>query len=270
MELSKVTTEKYLAFSKAQLSALKQVVGAHARGFHFDVDDRGILAVDRVFQFRFRLVPGGTHRVGLTSEEEAAARRIADPFPATIDEMRPVVSVTTKPLLISESPVTNRLANQAINHKCPDSDSFLPAALRKKEADHIAKAVGCRLLSEAEWETAIRGGEHTLFVFGNILPPERRLKTWMNWDLLQPMSHPANRLGLIGLYFGEWCSDKFKVNYSADATVDDHAYVVRGGGAYFWPWQDEEWVWCMSAMRMPSSALPSDGCCSVRLAYDLC
>ena len=64
---------------------------------------------------------------------------------------------------------------------------------------------------------------------------------------------------------GEWCGDYYKKNNRSLATDD---FVIKGGGAYFWPWQSDEWIWCMSAMRMSSDGL-IDGECGFRLVYDL-
>ena len=49
----------------------------------------------------------------------------------------------------------------------------------------------------------------------------------------------------FGIYTGDWCSDYYK---TSDCELEDKEYVIRGGGAYFWPWQADEWIWCMSAM----------------------
>jgi len=54
----------------------------------------------------------------------------------------------------------------------------------------------------------------------------------------------------------------------SEVAIEEGSSVVRGGGSQFWPWQDEEWIWCASAMRMPSSGL-FDGRCGFRLAHDL-
>jgi formylglycine-generating enzyme required for sulfatase activity len=80
----------------------------------------------------------------------------------------------------------------------------------------------------------------------------------------------ANAFGLHGLFVGEWCLDFFAMSYEPNASLaaDGSARVVRGGGAFFWPWQDQEWVWCMSAMRCPSTDLP-EGKSGFRLIRNL-
>ena len=61
--------------------------------------------------------------------------------------------------------------------------------------------------------------------------------------------------GVKGIFFGEWCSDVFKLSHAENASAISGSNVIKGGAAYFWPWQDQEWVWCMCAMRMPSTDL---------------
>lgn len=70
---------------------------------------------------------------------------------------------------------------------------------------------------------------------------------------------------MYGIYTGEWCSDYYKKNHCSE---NAQGFVIKGGGAYFWPWQADEWIWCMSAMRMSSEGL-IDGECGFRLVYDL-
>jgi formylglycine-generating enzyme required for sulfatase activity len=246
-------------------SALELKVGDR---FNISIDSRGILAVQKGSNARFRFIPGGRYQIGLSEAEEAAARRIADPFPATVEELRPVIRIEISPLLILETPITNRLAHQAAGLNLSSEESF-PALMTKPQADDVAKSLGCRIPAESEWEVGCRADTSTLFPFGDDLPADCELERWMQWDLSTPMDLPANALGLVGLFFGEWCSDLFRSNYSTSAGVESGSHVVRGGGAFFWPWQDEEWVWCMSAVRMPSSALPDNGTCAARVAFDL-
>src|SRR5262249_37302920 len=153
------------------------------------------------------------------------------------------------------------LAKSAVEHSYNNSDCF-PAMLTKAQVDEVCKKLGFRLSTEAEWEVACRAGAESLFVFVDELPDEQVFEQWLCWVVCEPTSFASNRLGLAGLFFGEWCSDRFRNSHADRAVVDKTAFVVKGGGAFFWPWQNEEWVWCMSGMRMPSTGLPKGGRCA--------
>jgi hypothetical protein len=109
--------------------------------------------------------------------------------------------------------------------------------------------------------------DDSVFPFGDSLPSEAEIDEWMAFDLSRAQKR-RNRRGLYGLFFGEWCSDLFAKSHEVDAPVDAHSRVIKGGGANFWPWQDDEWVWCMTAMRMPSSDL-IDGVATLRPVISL-
>ena len=197
--------------------------------------------------------------MGLSEEEEADGRVLCDPMPANLQEMRPVTAVRVDPFLIAERPVLNREAGAAAaSGSNPDAVAYMPY----EQAEKLAARWGFTLPAEAQWEYACRAGTATLFPFGRALPSEEELESWLVFDFTNGNGR-ANRFGLYGLFVGEWCRDRFTYSYEPEANVHE-ARVVRGGGAYFWPWQDHEWVWCMSAMRCPSTDLP-EGECAVRL-----
>jgi len=94
------------------------------------------------------------------------------------------------------------------------------------------------------------------------------LEQWLSWEI-EGSALKRNNLGFGGLFFSEWCDEEFRVSHAPDAAVEAGSHVVKGGGAQFCPWQDEEWVWCAPAIRMPSSGLDPGHRCGARLVLDL-
>ena len=218
----------------------------------------------------FKYVPAGEFQMGFGEEEERAARRLCDPPPLNIDEMRPVRRVKIEPFLMSRLPVLNEFAGghvglDSVGARQPNAAAFLT----REEAERLVSRIGCRLPAEQQWEYACRAGTQTLFPWGETLPAADDLEKLLGSDFSNTGKLTPNRFGLYGMFTGEWCEDEFRLSYRPQAPVEEGSYVVRGGGAFFWPWQDDEWVWCMSAMRMPSSALPPEGRCGLRLVYGL-
>jgi hypothetical protein len=219
----------------------------------------------------FRYIPAGLYSMGFSDQEELAALEICDSgsIQANIDEMRPVHITEVHFLLMSSSPILNHQSKSLLSIYT-DQPDFEPALLNWDQTQELAQIMNCRLPQEKEWEYACRAGSETLFVFGNQLPCDKELEKWLSLDFSEPTALNKNCFGLYGLFTGEWCQDIYKPNYSSSDLEgkDTNTRVIRGGGAMFWPWQGEEWVWCMSAMRMPSTDL-IDGRCSMRLVYDL-
>ena len=205
----------------------------------------------------FAYLPGGQFNMGLSEAEEQKARMICEDPPISVSEMRPVRSLTLKPFLISTLPVLNGQLGPFFAEDeeatVPQRPAF-PALASYDDAVRFASRHGWRLPTEAEWEFSCRGGATDLFIWGDQVPSDDELSKWLSWDLGNPGEVMRNGFGLGGLFFGEWCSDKFAEDLREGSEATD-SQVIKGGGAYFWPWQDEEWVWCLPAMRMPSSDL---------------
>jgi len=216
------------------------------------------------------LVPECSFTMGLSSIEERAARALVDPPPLNIDEMRPLHSVTTGPFLIMKYPlawglVTNlvEIANMDDRPMFDGPVDLAPAYLSRSEIENVATTLGFSLPTEEQWECACRGGTQTLFFFGDTLPEHEELALLVGGDVRRARPNP---FGLHGLFVGEWCRDRFRSSYTQSEPTKD--FVVRGGGSAFWPWQDAEWAFCVSAMRLPSSDLIG-GLAAGRLVLDL-
>jgi formylglycine-generating enzyme required for sulfatase activity len=211
----------------------------------------------------FVYVAGGRYMMGLSEREEAQARELSDVLYMTPSEMRPVHPVHVPDLLVAEIPLSNRVVSrlladfQTVDSKFAD----FPAFLSRERAVAAAQTIGARLPSEVEWEYFCRAGSQDLFTFGADLPEDSELTLWLSSDLSKVVEYRCNGFGLYCLFNPEWCSDQYRTSYAQDASLVEGSFVVRGGGAYFWPWQDEEWVWCASAMRCPSKDVIDQLCC---------
>jgi hypothetical protein len=227
-------------------------------------DGIGQFLVHRKIDLMFRAIPAGIYQVGMSDGELEAARRLSATPNFNVDELTPVViSSFATDVYMADRPITVDVATE-LGVRIQVDDGASPALLTRSEAVAVAAALGCRLPSEAEWETGCRGGVNTLFPWGDHLPTYPQLEKWLSWNVSDP-DRLTNEMGFGGLFFGEWCSDEFRATRHPSSEVLAGAFVVKGGGAQFWPWQDEEWVWCMPAMRMPSTDLFPDQRCAVRL-----
>jgi hypothetical protein len=205
----------------------------------------------------FRFVPGGEFEFGLTEANEKAARAIADPPRITLSEVRPVTRKSVNAFLVGVTPLLwNQCAGYKITATKPSYRSeFSPASLTRSDTLLIGKQIGCRLPAEIEWEYACRAATDTLFPWGDQLPDSKTLKKWLEMDFSSLDRLSANNFGLYGMFTGEWCHDEYRKSHEPSAEICTGAYVIKGGGALFWPWQDEEWVWCAPSIRMPSTGL---------------
>jgi formylglycine-generating enzyme required for sulfatase activity len=222
------------------------------------------LFLHRATGLEFRYIAPGTFQMGLPEDELQAAARLSDNFQADVDEMRPVRLMAVSALLVATTPVLNRHLEGRRSAQHQDRSAYLG----RDDAESFAARHKLRLVKEHEWEYCCRAGSATLFAFGDTLPSDLELSQWLSSDFSEGTRPRSNSFGLSGLFEPQWCDDLFKINLREDAPLLDGSHAIRGGGAYFWPWQDEEWVWCMSAMRSPASGL-EDGKACVRLVFDI-
>jgi len=218
-------------------------------------------------QMEFVYIPSGSYKMGLSIKEEKAAEELYSPIPATLENMRPLKNLTVKSFLVSRTPVTNIILSKYSKVDYLDLQKpFYPAYVDRSVVDETMKILNCRLIFENEWEYICRADTKTLFVWGDDLPLD--LGGWLSLDFSDLQNLTANPFGLYGMYSGEWCYDYWRESYNLPFPKHSTNFVVRGGGSVFWPWQDEEWVWCMSAMRCPSK-FTIDEKAAFRLIYDL-
>jgi hypothetical protein len=205
----------------------------------------------RSLRIRAKLVFGGTFLMGLSEAEEHAARAISDPMPLDTGRMRPVHEEAVGAIFVSAYPVEpgafERITGRVVEDGTrPDGLVWLLF----REAESLARSAGGRLLTEAEWEYCCRATTRSLFFFGDTLPPRVELEELVRLGFASGKAHRCNGFGLYGILSGEWCSDRYGMDYTAGATIQPGFRVVRGGGSGLWPWQSgTEWSLCVSANR---------------------
>jgi formylglycine-generating enzyme required for sulfatase activity len=202
----------------------------------------------------FRYLSGAQYSMGFSEQEEKAALALGDPIQANLEEMRPVQRVVVPPFLIAVRPVWIEEVDPT-NHKYAHSAAYLGF----DAAQEHCRRFDMELATEAQWEYGCRAGSTTLFTWGDTLPTEEELTGWMTFNFTSGLGR-LNGFGLAGLFVGEWCAGLFTPTLDSPPESGAKARVVRGGAAYFWPWQDDEWAFAMSAMRMPSTDLPDNEC----------
>jgi formylglycine-generating enzyme required for sulfatase activity len=279
--MNDITLNQYLNFNDEKRIELSEKILSK---FQKELIFKGILKRNKYKLLSFSLektgidfvyIPSGTFVMGFSKEDEKEANKISSPPPLNIEEMRPVQNLHIQGFLVSITPLLNIHAENISKHYPidlmleKDKDLFCsPFLCEYGVATEIASILQMSLPSEKEWEYFCRGNTNTLFCFGNNLPKEDELESWMSWDLSLLDKLRANDFGLYGLFFGEWCIDDFRITLEENAEIISGAKVIKGGGAYFWPWQDEEWVGCMSSFRMPSVDL-IDNNAAFRLIYHI-
>lgn len=218
----------------------------------------------------FRYIPGGTFRLGLSDDEEMAADAISPIYREHYTRMRPCREVTVCGFLMMVTTLINRdywrLTNQPV---VPFKGIDFPAMMTHEDAVALGSRFGYRLATEAEWEYACRAMTTSLFVWGDSLLDDDGLDRWLINDFCGFQQLESNAFGLHGLFHGEWCADRWRADHAESTQPSETEFVARAGGSQFWPWQDQEWINCVSAMRLPSSALFDDRCVAVRFVVDI-
>ena len=234
----------------------------------FDIwnEDGYIIAKYLPYDLEFVYVPEGRYNKGLSIKERRQAKEINEYVSFQNNEMEYEEGIIVRNMLVMRTPLLNGFVDQFIPHKFPIGEDKFAAYLMKNDIDQICNKLGLRLPTEIESEYYIRAGSSDLFAFGSKLLEEEELDSWLSLDFSNLQSLKCNQFGLYGIYTGEWCADKYRMNN--DSEYED-SFVVKEGGAYFWPWEDNnEWIWCMSAMRMSSDGLVN-GECGARLIFDI-
>ncbi len=248
-----------------KITYLKKRLGTKSFLFKIKKDMNNIIATYLPYNLEFVYIPEGVYNKGLSDEEKIQARKINDKISFEEDDMEFEKDIHVADILVTKTPILNSFAQKYIDFEYFKGEENFAAYLKKENVDFLCKQLNLRLPTEVEWEYFARAGSTDLFSFGKQLPNDDELEKWLSFDFNDLNCVNSNKFGLYGIYIGEWCSDYYKKNSNS---LKVEGFVIKGGGAYFWPWQADEWIWCMSAMRMSSKKL-IDGECGFRLVYDL-
>lgn len=262
-----MTYETYFNADKKERANLIEKELRKYNEFEIEICKEEIIIKYLPYDLDFVYIPSGTFYKGLTDIECNQAKRIYSEKLFKVSEMRPITKISVSEFLVTRTPVLNYFMNKYINISFFSSEDMYATYVTKDVADALCNKLSLRLPSEDEWEYFVRAGSKDLFTFGSALPCDLELERWLNFDFSELSNNNYNDFGVYGLYIGDWCSNMYQKTYNMNEDKSKY-FSIRGGGAYFWPWQNNEWVWCMSAMRMPSSEL-IDNECGLRLIYDL-
>ncbi|MDJ1469578.1 formylglycine-generating enzyme family protein [Xanthocytophaga flava] len=234
----------------------------------------------------FHFIPGGKFTFGLSEREETLLKMSGIDFDLSL--MKPAKDIWVKPFFITRFPIIANFVNEHITTD-PDlfrpvfgneeEDSVCPMYLTLEEIHQLFGKFGFKIPGEVQLEYALRGGGNTLFYLGDELPQDRAVignslccNEFSDGEI---NNRYANLFGLVGVSIGEWCCDKWypsHANMYDDSPYTDSStseYVIKGGAAAFWPWQNpEEWILAISAMRSSSEGL-EDTTCGVRALLDI-
>lgn len=262
-----MTGETYFRVNKKERANLIEKELSKYNDFQIKIVKEEIVIKYLPYDLEFVYIPSGTFYKGLSDIEYNQAKKICPEKLFEVSEMRPLTKTSVSEFLVTRTPVLNYFINKYINISYYPSEDLYAAYVTKDVADALCDKLSLRLPNEDEWEYLVRAGSKNLFTFGSDLPYDLELERWLSFEFSDLSINNCNNFGVYGLYIGDWCSNKYQKTYDLNEDKSK-CFTIRGGGAYFWPWQDNEWIWCMSAMRMPSSDL-IDNECGLRLIYDL-
>lgn len=248
-----------------QKEKLLDKLGTKSSLFSIRNESNNVVATYLPYDLEFVYIPEGIYNKGFSVKERQQAREINEDIIFEETEMNVENGIFVSDILVTRTPILNSFVQKYIDFQFYEGEERYAAYLKKESVDLLCTKLNLRLPTEIEWEYFVRAGSDDLFSFGKQLPSDAELEKWLCFDFTDLSCVNCNNFGLYGIYTGDWCSDYYKIS---DCESGDKEYVIKGGGAYFWPWQADEWIWCMSAMRMSSKGL-IDGECGMRLVYDL-
>lgn len=225
--------------------------------FELSEDKFGDLYLDSRSGIFFRRVKGATYRCGLSSRELALIRGSHHEFDEeTLAALTPDREKKLGAFLIADRPVSTELIERSLKSSYLDDEE--PPMISLFDAREFCKIHALELPTYWELETAFRGGRTgELFPFGDELLTDDELDFWMD---IQFKRSKKNSIGLSGVLWGGWTITQY-------SSIADGYYefdvAVKTPAAGLWPWQDDEWIFCLNAMHIPSSLLPIEDACAL-------
>lgn len=226
---------------------------------------RPVECVHRSTGLTFMFVPGGRHYTGFDTSEIQLLSQIKHMDESFLSQLPRRVEVDVPPFFMMRDPLTVDKLPATITPPANEEGEHGAAFLSVESVRDVCRLHALRLPTAAEWEFAVRGGQSSLYPFGNELPSASALQTWMALSFPEDGDAARTLLGFRGVFVGEWCVDDAGGATPGTAGNGNRGYTIKGGAARFWPWQAEEWIFCLSGFRMSPDGL-IDGTAGMRLA----